>query len=449
MDQMPFDIEVKNPWKNRESLPYPNLKKLIPIAILYVLAAMTPIFFAIEGFAIAAFCGLCAGIIYTVRRPRLVMPILLTGFIPAIMGGGFAMATLILGIIASTAAGALLFTASKQSWRMLLLPAIAWTVVYVITREAALACMTLVTVPASVLLTVATLRGERRTSAVCYTLVGLLISVVALLAIYFTQTYGAIDRSILTLHFETQRAWVVDVIMGMRDEIASMWGEAGGNPQLAEQVRTYMTRELVSDAVALIYNVLPALVVAACAILAYFSQSLLCGGYLTLGMKKVLTPMAVTFTMSVVSAVLFLVISFVTSFMSGYGLLYATLQNVAIILTPGLFLVGFASYSFRVRTSKGLSKFLYILLIVMVISVGTVMVFSILAIYGAISVLLAALGARMLKKMQANLHAEMRFDTDAASDREDEREEAQDEPENNREEANEEENNENEEENND
>ncbi len=410
MNQNPFEMEIENPWKNKESIPYPKFVRLLPAALVYVLAALTLVFFYIEGFAIAAFVGLCVGIIYLVRMPRMVIPVLLCGFIPVVLAQSFSVGALVLGVIAGTASGALLFTSLQNPWRSLLLPAVVWTVAYVITRDGALSCLTLLTLPASAALTVATLRGERRTSAVCYTLGGFLLAILALLAVYFTQTYGSIDRDVIILHFENQRAWIVDMIVAVRDEMIAMLAEQGQG-DVVTALQTYMSREMLTELVAMLYNVLPAIVIVVCSIAAYFSQTLLVSSYFTLGMKQMLTPLTLTFTMSLTSSILYLVTFFFSSFIPAGGMFAAVMQNFSIILTPGLFLVGYAAFAFRVHMAKGMSKFLYIFLIVAILLFSPWMIFSLLAFFGALSIILASIGAHMIGKMKD--HISVNQNTDA------------------------------------
>ena len=401
MNQMPFDIEIENPWKKRDAIPYPKMIRLVPIALIYILAALVPVFFMSETFSLIAYVGMCVGTIYALRMPRIVISVLLASFIPVALTQSFAIGALVLSVVVATGGGALLATSVRTPSRTVILPMIAWVVSFVITRDAYLSSLTLVTLPATVLLALATVTGQRRTSAICYTIGGFLISVVALLAIYFTATYGSIDRNVLVTHFETQRAWLVDVLLSVRDQMIEMMQAEGlGGSETVEVLQSYMTRELLTNLVALVYNVLPAIVIILCSIMAFEAQSFLCAAYCTMGMKKMLTPVAVTFTMSLVSAILYLAAFVINLFVPAGGLFMAVVQNFYLILTPGFFLVGYAAVMFRLRTAKGGSKFFLIFLLIAILCFSPASIFSVLAFFGADTVVLSAISLRMMKQMQ-------------------------------------------------
>ncbi len=400
MDQKTFDATPENSRLDREKIPYPKLLSLLPVAIVYLIGALVPVFLASEQIALIAYIGLCAGVIYLVRMPRIVISILFASFIPVALMQSFALGALVLGTVAAVGCGAVLLTSLRQPWRAVILPLLTYVLAFAITRDASLSCLTLVTVPASLLLAIATLRGEGRTSAICYAVGGMLIAVVALLIVYFTVTYGSLKGSVIVAHFEGQREWIVGILTSYKEEMLRLLTEQGmQTSEVYALLETVMSRDLLVDLVAMIYNVLPALVIVLCSILAYEAQSLLCGSYCNLGMKQMLSPAAVTFTMSSVSAILYLV-SFLLSAILPAGIVLAVVQNFYIILTPGLLLVGYAGLLFRLRTAKGGSKTFLIVLLVALVLFNPASIIGLLAFFGALTVLLSAFGMHMLQKMQ-------------------------------------------------
>lgn len=398
---MPFDIEAENPWKKRDEIPYPKMIRLLPLALLYVLSALAPVFFASEQISMIAYVGLCAGLIFVLRMPRIVISVILSSFLPIAFFQSFSLGALILSIVAGTGCGAVLITSVRSPWQPVILPLIVWGTAFAITQDVAMACMTLLIVPAALLLAIATWTGQRRTTAICYTMAGFLLSVVALLVIYFMTTYGSIERDVIVAHFETQREWIVDLLLSMRDEmLAILNGQGMQQSEMYTTLQTLMSREMLVNLVALIYNILPAVVIVICSIMAYEAQSLLCGAYCNLGMKKMLTPATVAFTMSTVSAIIYLLTFFVTMLVPVDGLFMAVVQNFSIILTPGMVLVGYASVMFRFRTAKGSSRFFLLFLLFTVLCCSPGAIFNVLAFVGAVTVLISAFGVHMIQKMQ-------------------------------------------------
>ena len=121
-------------------------------------------------------------------------------------------------------------------------------------------------------------------------------------------------------------------------------------------------------------------------------------------MKKILTPNATSFTMSVVSAGLYVIAFILMMFINKSSLFLAVVQNCYLILTPGLFLVGWASIRAHFQSTRGGSRVFSIVLIVLVIVFsGIAAMISLLAFIGAVMILLSYLGVMMLKRMQAKM----------------------------------------------
>lgn len=414
MNGVPFQVVTENPWKDRDGIPYPKGIMLIPLAMMYILSALVPIFFGIEIFSMIALGGLVAGVLYYVRVPRVLLPLLVVVLLPVFLFQSFSLSALILSVIVGVVCGAYLITASESRWRLVVLPAIAWTVVFAITGDALISCLTLATLPAILMLTYSTLTDQRRTTSVCNTLFGLLIAVLAIFGAYLFVTYGSVDREVIAEHFVNQRKWVVDCFVEWKAETLALLAEQGLQENaLYQTTETYLTRELFEELVAMVYNIMPALITICCSIVAFEAQSLLCGAYFSTGMKKMLTPNAIAFTMSLVSAILYLLGFFITLFVPGDGMFFAVVQNFYLMLVPGFWLVGYSAMMYRIRSTKGKSKLFYIILIVAIISCNPALLliglFTVLPFVGANSVILAEIGMRMLKKMQGKMSGEGGF----------------------------------------
>ena len=148
MNRSFFDAEAPNPWKNRASIPYPKRGAMILVAIMHAIASLTLVFFPNEYAAMIAFTILCAGALLIVRMPRGTVGLLVSAIIPVVLLRSFSIGALVLAIVVGTASGTMLLTATRKPWRAVILPALAWTVAYVVTKDATLACLTLMLLPA-------------------------------------------------------------------------------------------------------------------------------------------------------------------------------------------------------------------------------------------------------------------------------------------------------------
>lgn len=403
MNRTPHETVIENPWKDKGAIPYPNFIMILPALLMYLLAALVPVFFTVDRFAFIALIGLTAGTVFLLRMPRVIVSILLASYVPLLLLGSTALSALLLSIIVGTACTAILLTAVKDVRWVVLLPLVAWAIVFFITRDARLSALVFVTLPAGVLLTLAIKTSQRRTAAICYALGGFLITVLVLLIVYFLYTYGSIDRDVIVSHFETQRVWLVDI---MERELKTAIEALGAQGSDAAAMQSYFTRDLLTLMVSTIYNVLPGLVIMVCAILAYVTHSFLCGSYFRLGMKKMLTPAALTFTMSPVSAVIYVVAFFITVFVSATDLFGAVVQNVLLMLMPGFLLMGFTALRMQYQTAR--RKLGFFLLILAILFLSSTMILHLLAFYGAMSVLIATLGAHLLRQhIQKKLEDEL------------------------------------------
>lgn len=414
MNRTPHETVIENPWKDKGAIPYPNFIMILPALLMYLLAALVPVFFTVGRFALIALIGLTAGTVFLLRMPRVIVSILLTSYVPLLLLGSAELSALLLSIIVGTACTALLLTAVKDVRWVILLPVAAWAIAFFITRDAALSALVFVTLPAGLLLTYAIKASQRRTAAICCALGGFLITVLALLVVYFLATYGTVDRDVIVSHFETQRVWLVDI---MERELKTAIEALGAQGSDAAAIQGYFTRDLLTLMVSTIYNVLPGLVIMACAILAYVTHSFLCGSYFRLGMKTMLTPAALTFTMSPVSAVIYVVAFFITVFVPVTNLFGAVVQNVLLMLMPGFLLMGFTALRMQYRTAR--RKLGFFLLILAILFLSSTMILHLLAFYGAMSVLIATLGSHLFRQhIQKKLEDEL-GDFTASHDRRD------------------------------
>lgn len=401
-----FDNETPNPWKDRSSITYPKPGALLFVALMYLAASLELVFFTNEYVSMAVFAILCAGVLLVIRMPRGVTGLLTLSIIPIVLLRSFSIGALFLAIAVGTAAGTMLLTATRRPWQTVVLPAIAWTAAYVLTKNVSLASGTLLLIPAVLLLTYATLSDQRRSTAVCYALGGLIVSILILLAVGIYNAYGALDRDVIHTFFADSRAWAISLVEQARDISIQVLQERFGaeGEQAIKVLGEMLSHENTVNIVASIYNILPALVIICCSIAAFEAQSLLCGMYYANGMKKVLSPNATAFTMSAVSAGLYVIAFLLMMFINTNSLFLAVVHNCYLILTPGLFLVGWASLKAHFHNARGGSRvFTIVLAVFLVLFSGLAAMISLLAFVGAVMILLSYIGVMMLKRMQAKM----------------------------------------------
>lgn len=411
------ELNRQNPWDAIASRAIPPKGIRILSAILYVLAcASVPLSFYNEWIALGACVLLSLGSFALTKRAKggawmtfalAVLAYVLPSALFEDSSWLISVSALISALCVGVFAGSFLQTCTRLYWLPPILAALGAGIAFFVTRDWLLAVAALILLPASVLLSVATVRGSYRVTAICFATAGLLVGAVVLFLLWILRTAGTVSVEAVRGVLDGWRNTAVEVQVLIREEylagIARMIEE---NPSWsAEQleyansivtsVRTVMSDEMLINSTAKIFNMLPAAVFIACAVPAFLAQKMLCGAYDSNGMRAVLTPESEFFTMSVPAAVIYVISAFVMlGFSSSLSTVVTVADNLCLMLMPGFLVL--AVYQFRKRfISARRGRLGWILFIAIALCCLSVTAIPLAALYGAYLRLFSAFRRRM------------------------------------------------------
>lgn len=346
-----------NPWTDRASLPAVSGKHLFTAALACFLCALgLPLSMLWEG---VAFVLVGVALVYLVamgRTPATTALIMITAIAATLLGGGVFAGAFVLGLIVGTAAFAFLFTTARSTVFAVVLPALAAVACYALTRDVRLSLVALSFLPAGLLLSLATLTGKGRTTAICFAVGGLLAVIVAWLVYAVYRKTGDFDGAHIRAFVENAREGMERLLFEARDRLLESAESAVKDTETQEAYDRFaatMSDDVLRRTVAGVFNVIPGLVAVACSIVAFEAQTLLNATYGSAGLSRVLTNAARFFTMSLSSAVLYCIAFLMTLFVSGSSMVGAVAENLALILLPGFFMIGAQGFLLTLTRTKG------------------------------------------------------------------------------------------------
>ena len=285
----------------------------------------------------------------------------------------------------------------------LLFPAVAAVAAFAVIGSWKIALLALGFVPAALLLAVATRLGKGRTTAICFAEVGLLMLLAAVVG-YFLYTQS-VARGISVKEFvELLEDALLRAALEMRDERNGVFGELLGSDETMAVVREQFSDEYVGVLIRQTLRLLPAVCCILCGIVAFEAQILLNGLYRSVGWKQVLTPRSMVFTMSTLAAILYFVSFLLMLIPMKNTLIPFVISNLNLILLPGFCVIGFTMLMLNFARAKGGARLVWILLLGGVLcccSGGpalSLLVLSLLAMFGSNSVVLGAMQRKLMDK---------------------------------------------------
>ena len=395
--------EPINPWENRSDFADIGKKPILfSILIVFLCAVLLPLAFFSEEVALIGLALLFAYVAITVRSPFPVTLLLVTAFLAVTLTSVFATGAFLLALIVGTGAMAFLFTVVPHAYLILLLPIAASGVAFAALGDWRVALLSFAFLPASLLLALATKWGRGRTSAICFAEAGLLVLVVGV-AVYWLYTESTKMGVEIASYIESLREMLLQAVLQFRDEFAQMMRENGAAEEELNSILSMLSNDYIKAQIAQIFNILPAIACIACSIIAFEAQLLLNATYRAVGWTQVLTPEARVFTMSVPAALIYFVTFLLSIFSSsGAGIAWAVIDNLNLILLPGFCVIGFTMISISLARSKGGARLILTFLLAALFCCYTVGALSLLALFGANSILLEALRKKMMDKMNEN-----------------------------------------------
>lgn len=401
MNQMP-EQELKNPWSDRASFPVVSKKHIVLAALACLVCALALPLCTNEWISLGVLAVLFAYVAVAVRSPISVTVVLITAVVAVMLGGSFAVGAVFLSLTVGTAVGAYLMTVLRGPYLTVLLPAAAVGISVALGVELRVALLALVFVPASLLLSFATLKGRDRTEAICYTAAGLLLSLVAILLVLIYLSYGNLGRNAIIGYFDTLRNGAIGTLASFRNELLSGMSGAvqdAATKEAYDRFAMLLSDEMIGDVVSMVINILPAMAVIVCSVIAYEAQGMLNAVYYNTGLRQVVTPASRYFTMSVVSAVIYAVTFILTLLIPSSSMASAVVQNISLILLPGFCVLGVQGILLSLARARGGMRVFLLLFFGSMLCCYTGGALYILAMWGAYGRVMDALHRKMLEKL--------------------------------------------------
>lgn len=398
--------KLNEPWKHRDKLPASKTSELLLFGAAVLVSSLALLFSTNEQVSFFTLLLLTAFGVHGMRKSLDLFLLLVGAFAFSLLAGSLGGASAFLGLVIGTGALSYLFTTSARPYAAVIPLAVAAVSLFVI-KDPLLSILSLAFLPSGALLAIATLTHQRRTTAICCAVGGLLISVAAVLAWLLFRTLGTLELSAVTSHLEGLRDSLIETVLFIRDEFLvymeeALIAEGAAEAQIAktlESLRETMSDEILREAVTVLYSILPAIAVVLCSVVAFESQLLLSHYYFHNGWRAVLTADSTVFSMSVASAVIYLITFVCTVFLGASTLIGAAMQNLCLMLLPGLCVAGVGAVLGMFRTSRGASRvFLILVLLSLFCCVGASILYF-LALWGAYSTVLSAIGKRVLERL--------------------------------------------------
>ena len=241
------------------------------------------------------------------------------------------------GLFSAFATAVCIFTHLQLKYKSPLLwalPIIPLIVTFAVTGSLIASVISISALPAAIALISAVKAEVGKVSAICRISFGICLSVAATFLGIVYVLYGSISFGLCRQAIDTARAFSIELVNATAVQLEGMLGTSA----------TILDSDTVAYAVGVVFNVLPAVIIIIANIISYIVHSMFLSiRFATLEDKKKAMPM-LSFEMSLVSAVVFLLslaVSFVFSTSSSE--IYGTVAlNIMLILIPGLILTAIA-----------------------------------------------------------------------------------------------------------
>lgn len=392
--------QSENVWDRRDDFPAVSLAyKLVAVLVCFLCAVSVPLCSS-ELWSLAILAALFAFAVWMVRAPFGLILLLVSAFAAIGMGIRLGAGAVVLALALGAASFAFLFTVLKQRY-LAFLPIVAAIAVAFFLLEEPVGCLLcLAYLPAALLLAAATLLAKRRTTAICFAAGGFLAIFLALLCVLVYRAYGALRVELILQYIESTWRGLYDTSIQIQEQLLR-----GMDPEdeAAKLLREMLAKARAEETVALLFatfsKMLPAYAIVACSILAFAAQALLNAFYATAGLHCVLDRNARIFTVSLSAAVLYTLSFLLMMFLPESSMVTAVAQNLALILLPGLCVLGTIRILAILSNLKGGARLGLLAVVILILSLAADSALLLLAMWGAYSNISAAIHYYMLKKM--------------------------------------------------
>lgn len=402
--------EGQAPNATRESV-LPQLERTdLILSLLAVLLCGCVLSGAIPaGWTFLASAALFVYVVIAVRHIASVTQILLTSVIVAVFTFLPVLGTSVLALIVGAGALAwLLLTLPKYKWAPLGLFVVAYGLGLLVTSNPVTPLLCLIFLPAAILLEWSHKRDVGRTKTVIYTFFGFLISVLVSFGVILWRAYGSISYDILVRFIEDIKALFVTVASEMGKMLVETLEATAAQASLPAETMAKLTEtyevafskgnlQVLADSV---IGLTPALITAPGLIIAYLADVVLLRKYYNTEWRSQMTPAACTLTISPATGIIYTVCFLIMLFAAKQSMFLMTVNNLFLILLPGLCLTGVNTVLQNSRRARGWVRTASILLLVAAVCCMGVSGFYFIALWGAYATVAAALHQKIIQKLK-------------------------------------------------
>ncbi len=401
-----FKGEISNPWGSRKEFSRIPQKNLLSALLILFVCAFSIGCASLELTCLFALPILFVLMVLTVKRVGTVLLVGITALAASLLSMQLMGAVLLLAFVVGISSLSYLLTTHRMPYAVPSVFLLAMGATWLLTGQALLALLPLTLLPPAILLAVATTSGRSRTSAVCFTQIGLLLSILVVLAVVFYRAIGSLQVADITAYLSQLQENLCRAVIGVRDAMIVQAEELSTDFSMEEleksiqEFRSILSEANVKQMIASIFAILPAVAAVVCGIIAFEAQMLLNCLYYASGWKQVLTPKSCMFTMSFSAALIYLFSFLCVLFFATESLFLVVMQNMCIILLPGFCVYGVGTMLGQFRTAKGGGKIFFILLYVAIACCAGLSALYLLALLGANTVIFGFIHQKILQKTQ-------------------------------------------------
>ncbi len=378
-------IADPNPWDDEAALPRLRLPATLLLALLVLACAVyLPTYSPLYTYVMLAVCIVTY---LALVRSVAACAVAVLVFLPSAWLGGLAGGVYALCLLVTVSIGAYL-VCTVRSYRLLVIPVLAYAIALLISRDAMLAVLAVLAMPAAGVLAHATMKNSGRVASVSLCAAMLALCAAFGLSLLWYRSFGAISLGDIRATLDT-----------LRDQIILTW-EQDEYAELVEQWLashpfgdTVTTSTFIHFAVNTAFSLLPAMAVLALNLVSFAAQVTCTNAFVGTGLPMMATRSARLFVLSVPSAVIFLIAGVVSLFSSGTTVFSALMLNLTLILLPPMCIVG--AYKLAADFRSRVSPLTVILLIAAVLFAPALLIFGV-AVSGAVTTLVRPLVTRLV-----------------------------------------------------
>ncbi len=389
--------------------PKLNIKDLIlSLAAIFVSACVLSgaIPSVVIGLATAA---LFAYVIIAIRNVGAVIQLLLTSVIVTVFTFMPLCGASVLALMIGTGVLAWLFmTLPKYKWAPIGLLVVAYGLGFLVTSNPISPLLSLAFLPSAFLLAWAHARDLGRTSTVLHTFLGFILAFLATLCAILFRTYGTINYDVLMNFVNELKQLFVTIgteagkIFWETIELLAEQSETSAESlaklnELYLQAFSESNLQITADT---LMGLAPALVGIPLLIMSYLSNVVLLRKYYNTEWRSHMTPAACSLTIGPAAALIYVVCMVVVLFVQKQSVLLMAVNNMFLLLLPGLCLTGVNTVLFNIRRVSGWMKAMTIVLFVATVSCMGISSIYFLALWGSYVIVSAALHQKIIEKLK-------------------------------------------------